>query len=137
VIELCRGNVIVNFELLAGINNGVLVPYHYFGCFDDVDYSQMRSFATGYTVQDLNRALIIPERDEAIIQKWRDAGENLPTLAFCCSHQHARRMVAAFNAAGIPAAEYLGTTLLDNRAALVEKLQFGDLKGSMCRGCAE
>jgi superfamily II DNA or RNA helicase len=28
VIELCRGNVIVNFELLAGINNGVLVPYH-------------------------------------------------------------------------------------------------------------
>jgi len=128
VIELCRGNVIVNFELLTGINSGVLVPYHYYGCFDDVDYSEIKSFANGYTVQDLNRALIIPERDDAIIQKWRDAGENLPTLAFCCSHHHARRMVAAFKAAGIAAAEYLGTTPLDKRAALVEKLQFGDLK---------
>src|SRR5205085_5588247 len=118
VIELCKGNVIVNFELLTGINTGVLVPYHYSGCFDDVDYSQLRTFSGSYTVKDLNKALIIPERDEAIIRKWRSIAEDLPTLAFCCSHEHARRVAAAFKSSGIPAAAYLATTSLEERASL-------------------
>ncbi|MEO7841578.1 MAG: helicase-related protein [Anaerolineales bacterium] len=53
---------------------------------------------------------------------------DLPTLAFCCSHQHAKRMVLSFKARGIPAAEYLGTTSMEKRAKLIEKLQYGELK---------
>lgn len=128
VIELCNGNIIVNFELRTGIDNGILTPYHYHGCFDDVDYSQLKHFANGYTVNDLNKALIIPERDEAIIKKWRAMAEGAPTLAFCCSHQHAKRMASSFKAAGIPAAEYLGTTSMERRAELVEKLQYAEIK---------
>ena len=128
ILELCKGNIIVNFELRTGIDNGILVPYHYHGCFDDVDYSRLRHFASGYTVKDLNRALIIPERDEAIIRKWRLMAEDMATLAFCCSHQHAKRMASAFNAAGISAAEYLGTTSLEKRTALIKKFQYGEIK---------
>ena len=128
VIELCKGNIIVNFELRTGIDNGILTPYHYHGCFDDVDYSQLKHFASGYTVNDLNKALIIPERDEAVIKKWRTMAEDSPTLAFCCSHQHAKRMASSFKAIGIPAAEYLGTTSMEKRAELVEKLQYGEIK---------
>lgn len=127
VIELCKGNVIVNFELLTGINTGVLVPYRYSGCFDDVDYSQLRTFSGGYTVKDLNKALIIPERDEAIIRKWRSVAEDLPTLAFCCSHEHARRVATAFKSSGVRAAAYLGTTSLEERASLVKRMQYGEL----------
>jgi superfamily II DNA or RNA helicase len=128
IVELCKGNIIVNFELRTGIDNGILVPYHYHGCFDDVDYSRLKHFAGGYTVKDLNRALIIPERDEGIIRKWRSMTEDMATLAFCCSHQHAQRMASAFNAAGIPAAEYLSTTSLEKRAALIKKFQYGEIK---------
>lgn len=128
VIELCKGNIIVNFELRTGIDNGILAPYHYHGCLDDVDYSQLKHFASGYTVDDLNKALIIPERDEAIIKKWRAMAQDLPTLAFCCSHQHAKRMASSFKAAGIPAAEYLGTTSMEKRVELVEKMQYGEIK---------
>jgi len=128
VIELCKGNIIVYFELRTGIDNGILTPYHYYGCFDDVDYSQLKYFASGYTVNDLNKALIIPERDEAIIKKWRTMAEDSPTLAFCCSHQHAKRMASSFKAAGISAVEYLGTTSMEKRAELVEKLQYGQIK---------
>jgi len=128
VIQLCKGNVLVNFELRTGIDQGILAPYHYHGCFDDVDYSQFKHLAGGYTVNDLNRALIIPERDEAIIKKWREMAEGLPTLAFCCSHQHAKRMASSFKSAGIPAAEYLGTTSIEERAKLIEKLQYGEIK---------
>ena len=128
VIELCKGNIIVNFELGSGINSGILAPYQYYGCFDDVDYSKLRRFANGYTIDDLNKALIIPERDDAIIKKWHSMAQNLPTLAFCCSHQHAKRMVSSFKNAGIPADEYLGTTNLKKRTELIEKMQYGELK---------
>jgi superfamily II DNA or RNA helicase len=122
--------------LRTGIDNGILVPYHYHGCFDDVDYSRLKHFASGYSVKDLNRALIIPERDEAIIRKWCSMAENMATLAFCCSHQHAKRMASAFNAAGIPAAEYLGTTSLEKRTALVKKFQYGEIKVLSRSGCS-
>jgi len=128
VIELCNGNIVVQFELRTGIDTNILAPYHYFGCFDDVDYSRLRRLATGYTVNDLNKALIIPERDKAVIMKWRSMAQDLPTLAFCCSQQHAKRMASSFASAGIPAAEYLGDTTLEKRIELIEKLQYGELK---------
>lgn len=128
VIALCNGNVIVRFELRAGIDNGILVPYHYFGCFDDVDYSRLTPIASGYTVSDLNKALILPDRDEAIIKKWVEKAIDLPTLAFCCSHEHAKRTALAFRDAGIPAMEYLGTTTLEDRTGLLEKFQYGEIK---------
>jgi len=128
VIELCQKNVIVNFELRTGIDNGILVPYHYYGCFDDIDYSTLKHFAAGYSVNDLNKALIIPERDEAIINKWCAMAWDLPTLAFCCSQQHAKRMASSFIEAGIPATEYLGTTSIEDRAEMIEKLQHGETK---------
>ncbi len=71
---LCGENTIVNYELRSGIESGVLVPYHYFGCFDDVDYSQVASQAGHFSVRDLERVLVIPERDQAIIQKWQELG---------------------------------------------------------------
>ncbi len=40
ILELCDGNVIVNFELRTGIDEQVLEPYHYYGCFDDINYSK-------------------------------------------------------------------------------------------------
>lgn len=128
VIDLCDGNIIVEFELRTGIDTGILVPYHYYGCFDNVDYSAIPHHTTGYTVKDLNKTLVIPERDQAIIRKWQELSHQLPTLAFCCSREHARRMALSFREAGIPASEYLGSTDFDVRADLVHQLQYGDLK---------
>src|ERR1051326_6651837 len=39
ILQLCSGITMVNYDLRYGIESGVLCPYHYFGCFDDVDYS--------------------------------------------------------------------------------------------------
>jgi hypothetical protein len=40
IYELCGQNVVTQFELRAGIDAGFLSPYHYFGCFDDIDLHQ-------------------------------------------------------------------------------------------------
>ena len=127
-MKLCNDNVLVDYGLRDGIEFGVLCPYHYFGCFDDVDYSNIRRNGLQYDVRDLERALIIPERDAAIISKWIDKAEGKPTLAFCCSHIHARRVSESFKAADISCEVYLADTSQDDRAELRSRLRTGDLK---------
>ena len=127
IAELCDGNVVVNYELRSGIDHGILSPYHYYGCFDDIDYSKISRKHRGYNVQDLERALVIPERDSSIISKWRELADRTATLAFCCSRRHAERMSKSLVDAGIPAAVYLGSTPVSERQDLAHKLQAGDL----------
>lgn len=128
VLDLCDKNVIVCYELREGIELGILCPYHYFGCFDDIDYSQIRHNGVRYDIRDLERALIIPERDDAIINKWREKAESKPTLAFCCSHRHAERVADSFQRAEIPAATYLSETGSALRLQRREEFRSGMIK---------
>jgi superfamily II DNA or RNA helicase len=128
IAELCNHNILVDFDLRSGINMGILSPYHYFGCFDDIDYTKVAHNGVRYDIKDLERALIIPERDRAVIAKWRERAEGKPTLAFCCSHKHAKRVAASFIKEGIPAEVYLSDTSLDDRKVVAEKLRKGEIK---------
>lgn len=126
--QICDGNVLVEYELRSGIDLGILAPYHYFGCFDDIDYSKIAHSSGRYDIRDLERALIIPERDTAIIEMWRNRADQKPTLAFCCSHKHAHRMARSFEDDGIPARVYLSKTPIEERKAIVEDLRSGVIK---------
>lgn len=126
--ELCENNVVVEYDLRAGIDHGILCPYHYYGCFDDIDYSRLQFKGRRYSIRDLERALILPERDSAIARKWRERAEGVPTLAFCCSHRHAVRVAASFREEGIPAEVYLSSTPWRARREIAERFRKGDIK---------
>jgi superfamily II DNA or RNA helicase len=128
ITEICDGNVLVEFDLRSGIETGILSPYHYFGCFDDIDYSKVRHNGIRYDIRDLERALIIPERDKAIVETWRRRAEGKPTLAFCCSHKHAHRVTKSFIDNDIPASVYLSDTSIDDRRAVAERLRKGEVR---------
>jgi superfamily II DNA or RNA helicase len=128
ILELCDNNTLVSFELRSGIERGILSPYHYFGCFDDINYSTIRHNGARYDISDLEKALIIPERDQAIIATWRKYAEEKPTIAFCCSHKHATRVSQAFNDDGIPADVYLSSTSREKRQSRGRRLASGALK---------
>lgn len=128
IAELCDGNIVVNFELRAGIEQGILCPYHYFGCFDDVDYSQIKHNGKAYSVKDLEKALVIPERNHAIIEKWKEIADGKATLAFCCSHSHAERVAKDFRDHGISAKCYLSSTSPKQRQHLIGRLRHGKVK---------
>jgi superfamily II DNA or RNA helicase len=128
VLELCQGNIIVAYDLRQGIEFGILCPYHYYGCFDDIDYSNITYRGNHYDIRDLERALIIPDRDRGIIAKWKERADGKPSLAFCCTHRHAERVAASFSSAGVPAKPYLSTTPWNERVNLREQLRLGDLK---------
>jgi hypothetical protein len=103
-------------------------PYHYFGCFDDIDYSRISHKGNRYNIRDLERALIIPKRDRAILSKWNEKACGKATVAFCCTHEHARRVAASFARAGVPAAPYISETSARERGELLDKLANGDIK---------
>ena len=128
IYQLCEGNVLVSFELRDGIDSGVLSPYHYFGCFDDIDYSKISYQGGRYNIRDLERALIIPKRDRGIIRKWEEKATNRATIAFCCTHEHAKRVAASFNKAGVPSAAYISDTDVKERHTLLDQLANGDIK---------
>ncbi len=128
VLSICENRAIVSYDLRDGINFGILCPYHYFGCFDDIDYSKIRHNGIRYDVRDLERKLVVPERHRAIISKWQDKAEGKSTLAFCCSHEHAVRLAATFASAGIEAAPYLSTTNTAERAKIREEFRRGQIK---------
>jgi len=127
ILRLSGNNVLVNYELRSGIEAGILAPYHYYGCFDNVDYSKIRHNGIRYDIRDLERALIIPERDTAIVQKWQQLAAGKPSLAFCCSHRHANRVCSSLQGQGVSAAAYLSDTPWKERVRLLEQHKTGDM----------
>lgn len=125
--KLCGENTIVSYELRAAIEAGVLVPYHYYGCFDDVDYSAIQTHGS-YSIRDLERALTIPERDRAIFSKWTERAQERSTVAFCCSIKHAERVAARFKQSGVPAAAYTCSISWEERKRRLERFKNGQLK---------
>lgn len=128
IYELCDGNIIVNYELRDGIDSGILSPYHYWGCFDNVDYSNIQHNGVSYKVTDLEKALILPERDIAIIKKWKEKALNKPTIGFCCSQKHAERCCKRFNEQGIKSNIYIATTPVEERERILYDFANGKVK---------
>jgi len=110
IFELFDYNNVFETSLQQAIDDGYLVPYDYFGLTDDIDYSQIRYQGNHYRVDDLERHLIVPERNEAIIREYLDKGHGDKAIGFCVSIRHANRMAEAFRARGIAAAAVTSDT---------------------------
>ena len=110
IFELFDYNKIFEVTLQEAIEDGYLVPYSYFGLVDNVDYSRIRYQNNHYRVDDLERLLIIPERNEAILREFLDKGCGDKAIGFCCSIKHAERMAEFFNKHGVTAAAITSET---------------------------
>lgn len=102
IFQLFDYNKVFEYTLNDAINNGFLVPYTYYGLTDNIDYSNIRYNGNKYKVEDLDRALIIPERNERIFDEYMAKGNGNKALGFCCSIKHAKEMAELFNSKGIP-----------------------------------
>lgn len=105
IFELFDYHNTYEVQLAEVIERGYLVPYTYVGLTDDIDYSKIRYQGHRYRVDDLERYLIVPERNEAILRAYLD--ENLgagdKAIGFCVSISHAERMAEYFSEHGLSA----------------------------------
>ena len=53
IYEICDYNVPYEISLKEAINKGMLVPFHYYGIYDETDYSGLHLFQGHYTENDL------------------------------------------------------------------------------------
>lgn len=126
ILSLCDDNLVFTCGLLAGIRSGLLVPFHYFGIFDDtVDYANIPWRNGRFDPGHLSNQLATLARAQHALKEWRQHKQAC-TLAFCISIAHAEFMATQFSKVGIACAAVYSDSAL-NRADALEHLRDGRL----------
>ena len=118
IFELFDYNKAYEIAIHEVIERGFLVPYTYYGLTDNIDYSKIRFDNMRYRVEDLEKLLIIPERNQAVLRQYCEKGLGDKAIGFCVSIEHAERMAAFFNQNDIQSAAIHSGAL--NRDQLIE-----------------
>lgn len=121
IFELFDYQKVFEFTLNEAIEKGFLVPYNYYGLKDNIDYSQIRYRGNKYNVADLDRHLIIKERNEQILKEYLEKGKSYKAVGFCASIKHANAMAKFFNENGIPSQAITAET--PNRDELIKQFR--------------
>ena len=103
IYEICDYNVPYEISLREAINKGVLVPFHYYGIYDDTtDYEGLHLVRGHFDENELNKKYIDNKRRYDLIYKYYCKYGSRRALGFCCSRAHAEDMARAFSQLGIP-----------------------------------
>ena len=127
ILSLCDDNLVYSCHLFAGIEAGLLAPFHYYGIQDEaVDYREVPWRNGRFDPEQLSNKLATMARARHALREWRGKAQQR-TLAFCVSTRHADYMAEQFNREGVAAAAvYSGSTL--GRAQALEQLDAGTLQ---------
>lgn len=131
IYEICDYNVPYQISLKEAINKGMLVPFHYYGVYDETDYSGLRIVKGRYDEQELNQVYIGNERRYDLIYKYYRKYRSSRAIGFCCSRQHAEDMAKEFCQRGIAsAAVYSGENgaYAEERNEAIRKLKNGEIR---------
>ncbi|SDS82679.1 Helicase conserved C-terminal domain-containing protein [Halopseudomonas litoralis] len=126
-MSLCDDNLVYESNLFAGVSAKLLVPFHYFGIFDDdVDYQSIPWRNGRFDPELLNNKLATLGRARHALSTWRDRAQTR-TLAFCVSTRHADFMADYFSRQGVKAAAVYASSQLSRGEAL-DQLTSGELE---------
>ncbi len=131
IYEICDYNVPYEISLKEAINKGMLVPFHYYGIYDDTDYTSLHVVRGRYDEKELNETYIGNVHRHEMIYKYYSKYGSQRALGFCCSREHAEEMAREFNSRGIAAAAvYSGEQgeYAQERATAIRKLTEGSIK---------
>jgi superfamily II DNA or RNA helicase len=129
VRQLLDNNVVGNIDIPEGIKHKILITFHYRGYKDNVDYSDIKFYHYKYRENDLDKKLLIPERDEKVIERYKNDIEpdNRQTIGFCATIKHVVRMVQVFKDAGINAEGITYHDTIAKRRKIIEKFRKGEI----------
>lgn len=131
IYEICDYNVPYEISLKEAINKGILVPFHYYGIYDETDYSALRLVKGRYEEKELNEAYIGNVKRYDLIYKYYMKYRSKRALGFCCSRQHAEEMAKEFCKRGIEAVAVYSNAdgeFSEDRNKAIEKLKNKEIK---------
>lgn len=126
IYALCDYNVPYEIDLRTAINREILVPFHYYGIYDDSDFSNYK-YKSVMSTADIDQVVLNNKKRTTLILEHYNKYISKKALGFCSSKEHARQMAEAFNLAGVPSvAVYSGSD--EGREEALEKLRSGKIK---------
>lgn len=131
VFALCDYNMVYEVRLKDAISKGWLVPFRYYGIYDEtVNYEDIDYKNGKYDDKQLEEALMLNKRGEIILNHYLKYNSKR-AMGFCTSRHHAEYMAKVFNENNIPsAAVYSGEKgeYSEDRNIALSKLTSGELK---------
>jgi superfamily II DNA or RNA helicase/diadenosine tetraphosphate (Ap4A) HIT family hydrolase len=126
LLGLCQENLVYRCDLTRGIREGLLVPFHYYGVPDEVNYKNIPWRNNRFDEAELTRAVATEKRAQNSLEQYRlRAGKR--TIAFCCSQRHCDFMAEFFSRNGCRAVAVHSGENSAPRAASLEALEEGNL----------
>ena len=126
LLTLCGENLVYRCDMLDGIRQDLLAPFHYFGVPDEVDYANIPWRNSRFEPEALTQAVATQARAQNALEQY-DEKAGTRTLAFCCSKLHADFMRDFFKGAGKRAASVHSGEDSDPRSTSLEQLNNGDI----------
>jgi superfamily II DNA or RNA helicase len=126
VYAICDGNVAYQVHFLEAIQNLWLTPFHYYGVYDETDYSQIKWLGTRYDDEELLAVQLREEMAENIINAWIQYKQN-KTLGFCSSIKQANFLAEYFESKGFRAISLNSGTKDYSRSEAISLLENGEI----------
>lgn len=132
VTEWFGNHISVELRLWEAIDEGLLVPFQYFGVADGTDLSAVQWSRGSYAVSELTslytaddqRVRILLRAIERIVLR----PDRMRALGFCVSVEHAEFMARKFNDSGLASAALSGTTPQKERSRVLGELRAGRIR---------
>ncbi len=127
LLALCADNLVFECDLVEGIRRDELVPFHYWGVPDPVDFEPIPWRNGRFDPAALEAAVETQERAQSAFDEWQSR-RGTRTLAFCVSTHHSDFMSDFFRARGIRCASVHSGQTSAPRHGSIDALRSGDLE---------
>jgi superfamily II DNA or RNA helicase len=113
--------------LEEAVRKGELVPIRCVRVKTNVDLTRVRFNQIQYNARDIETNVVIPARDELIVQTYADHVPGRRAVVFCVNVRHGEALAERFRSRGIPAASVSGRDAEAKRAKNVRDFESGQL----------
>lgn len=117
IYAICDGNVAYKINFIEAIQRNWLCPFHYYGVYDDIDYSQIRWLGNRYDDTELVKFQLKEEVAEKIFNAWQKF-KGSQSLAFCSSIQQAEYLLEFFKTKNIKCAAIHSRSIIKRSEAI-------------------
>ena len=127
LLALCGNNLVFECDLVEGIRQERLSPFHYWGIKDVADYAPIPWRNGRFDPDKLAEAIETMQRAEQALAEWRERAVG-PTLAFCTTIAHAEFMAEFFKRRGVRSVAVHSGPQSAPRQSAVEDLRSGAIQ---------
>lgn len=123
VFDLFDNNLAIDLRLRDALQEGLLVPFHYYGITDQAEIDLSDS---NLTPDEIAERLNVTSRVDFVIDRmnfYGYDGQKRKALGFCVTKKHAQFMADEFNKRGIPSACLTGESSEEERQRQIKLLE--------------